>query len=556
MCMLGASRVFMVPGEDEESRFMEFYQNFGNKVDYLDKMGQVLHPQSLLDGFRIAIEDTDLIELDFVGGNFTWVRSRCWPNWVEERFDRAFANEGSMVEQVSVVQASSLSHILKNDEGVVTSDHYEMCDLVKRYFLNVFDGSSETRQLESRSTDPSISDARNESLTADLSFEEFTVAVKQMHSDKASVCFNGTYVGPIPLKRGLRQGDPLSPSLFLFCVEGLSFTLKDATENETVNALLANYEFMSGQAINYQKSDIEQVQKNKKAMNILFNGVDGDMFDNIINCKSAKDVWDTVQVLCDGTKQVRENKIELLIQQYEHFNSEESESLTEIFNRFQKLLNALKLHGRVYQTKDSNLKFLRYLPKEWKPMTVSLRNTQDCKEFTLDILYGILKIYELEIEQDENLEKGRNKGGSIALVSEQEKEKETKENDWAADGLEEDDDTSYVNLALMAKSEETEVSSSSNQEWKSSIDVHAQITKVQGIESFSDESWKKSKEKLDSNLVEALSTDVDLTDDERYPSNDQKKYSSKDKEPHPLSESKPVSKSKLAKLNEKYGSVS
>ena len=29
--------------------------------------------------------------------------------------------------------------------------------------------------------------------------------------------------------------------------------------------------------------DIEQVRKDKKAMNILFNGVDGDMFDNIIN---------------------------------------------------------------------------------------------------------------------------------------------------------------------------------------------------------------------------------------------------------------------------------
>ncbi|KAL8119214.1 hypothetical protein AgCh_016651 [Apium graveolens] len=143
--------------------------------------------------------------------------------------------------------------------------------------------------------------------------------------------------------------------------------------------------------------DIEQVRKDKKAMNILFNGVDRDMFDNIINCKTAKDVWDTIQIICDGTEQVRENKMQLLIQQYEHFHNEESESLTDIFSRFQKLLNALKLHGRVYQTKDSNLKFLRSLPKEWKPMTVSLRNSQDYKEFTLERLYGVLKTYELEI---------------------------------------------------------------------------------------------------------------------------------------------------------------
>ncbi|KAL8105279.1 hypothetical protein AgCh_029172 [Apium graveolens] len=60
--------------------------------------------------------------------------------------------------------------------------------------------------------------------------------------------------------------------------------------------------------------DIEQVRKDKKAMNILFNGVDGDMFDNIINCKTAKEVWDTIQIICDGAEQVRENKMRLLIQ--------------------------------------------------------------------------------------------------------------------------------------------------------------------------------------------------------------------------------------------------
>ncbi|KAL8119001.1 hypothetical protein AgCh_016481 [Apium graveolens] len=106
--------------------------------------------------------------------------------------------------------------------------------------------------------------------------------------------------------------------------------------------------------------------------------------------------------------------------------NEESESLTDIFSRFQKLLNALKLHGRVYQTKDSNLKFLRSLPKEWKPMTVSLRNSQDYKEFTLERLYGILKTYELEIEQDERMERGKKKGGSVALVTDLEKEKKVK----------------------------------------------------------------------------------------------------------------------------------
>ena len=54
-------------------------------------------------------------------------------------------------------------------------------------------------------------------------------------------------------------------------------------------------------------------------------------------------------------------------------------------------------------------------------MTVSLRNFQDYKDFTLERLYGILKTYELEMEQDELLEKGKRKGGSVALVAENER---------------------------------------------------------------------------------------------------------------------------------------
>lgn len=44
------------------------------------------------------------------------------------------------------------------------------------------------------------------------------------------VCMNGTLVGPIEPGRGLRQGDPLSPYLFLLCVEGLSHKLMEAAE--------------------------------------------------------------------------------------------------------------------------------------------------------------------------------------------------------------------------------------------------------------------------------------------------------------------------------------
>ena len=51
-------------------------------------------------------------------------------------------------------------------------------------------------------------------------------------------------------------------------------------------------------------------------------------------------------------------------------------------------------------------------------MTVSLRYTQEFKDYTLEKLYGTLKTYELEIEQDEEIEKSQKKGySSVDLVA-------------------------------------------------------------------------------------------------------------------------------------------
>ena len=97
--------------------------------------------------------------------------------------------------------------------------------------------------------------------------------------------------------------------------------------------------------------------------------------------------------------------MQFLIQQYEHFHFKQGETLNETYNKFQKLLNGLKIFWRVYATKDTNLKFLRSLPKDLKPMIVSLKHSREFKDYNLEKLYGVLKTYELEIQQDEEIEK-------------------------------------------------------------------------------------------------------------------------------------------------------
>lgn len=58
--------------------------DFNDMLSEKDKCGPHKHPQALLDGFRRAIEDCGLIELDLVGGKYTWERSRGKKEWVRE----------------------------------------------------------------------------------------------------------------------------------------------------------------------------------------------------------------------------------------------------------------------------------------------------------------------------------------------------------------------------------------------------------------------------------------------------------------------------------------
>ena len=68
-----------------------------------------------------------------------------------------------------------------------------------------------------------------------------------------SIFVNGEPKGLIQPSRGLRQGDPLSPYLFLFCAEGLNAIFRRVTMNGDIqgfsicrNELKLTYPFFFG----------------------------------------------------------------------------------------------------------------------------------------------------------------------------------------------------------------------------------------------------------------------------------------------------------------------
>ena len=144
------------------------------------------------------------------------------------------------------------------------------------------------------------------------------------------------------------------------------------------------------------------VLKDAKVRNLLHNGLDPVMSNIVIACKTAKQVWDTLEIQCSGTESIKKNRRNILIQEYEFFEAKSGESLTDIYDRFLKLLNELSLVGKEYSNEDSNSKFLRALPEEWDMQAALIRDRSDLNELSLDEIHGRLKTYELELHQRKN----------------------------------------------------------------------------------------------------------------------------------------------------------
>ncbi|GJS42424.1 putative ribonuclease H-like domain-containing protein [Tanacetum coccineum] len=80
-----------------------------------------------------------------------------------------------------------------------------------------------------------------------------------------------------------------------------------------------------------------------------------------------------------------------LKQQYKNFTASRSKGLDKTYDRFQKLISQLEVHGEFISQEDANLKLLRSLPSAWNNIALIMRKKADLDELSIDDLYNNLK---------------------------------------------------------------------------------------------------------------------------------------------------------------------
>ena len=64
-----------------------------------------------------------------------------------------------------------------------------------------------------------------------------------------------------------------------------------------------------------------------KTKKLLYFGLGPDEYTRISECELAKDIWDALQVAHEGTNQVKQSRIELLMRKYELFEMGDRETV-------------------------------------------------------------------------------------------------------------------------------------------------------------------------------------------------------------------------------------
>ncbi|GJR34048.1 retrovirus-related pol polyprotein from transposon TNT 1-94 [Tanacetum coccineum] len=208
--------------------------------------------------------------------------------------------------------------------------------------------------------------------------------------------------------------------------------------NGDFQPIIQNPETKLDEVIPFEKQtdDLKKrLAKNNEAKMVIYNALPRKEYERIFMCNTAKEIWKTLLITHQGNSQVKDNKIDLLVQQYEQFVISEDESIDNAFARFNTIITSLKALDEGYSSKNYVRKFLRALHPKWRAKVTAIEESKDLTSLSLDELIGNLKVHEMIIKKDSEIVKAKVERKSLALKA----KKESSDEECSTSGSEDEE---------------------------------------------------------------------------------------------------------------------
>ena len=155
------------------------------------------------------------------------------------------------------------------------------------------------------------------------------------------------------------------------------------------------------------EAKIKAVNFNSKALNALFSAVTNEEFKKISSTKTAKEAWTILQTTYEGTKAVKDSKLQRLTTSFEEIKIEKDESFDEFYVKLKDIVKlAFNLGETILEPKIVR-KVLRSLPERFHAKITTIEESKDIDKIPLTKLVGNLQTYELGLSRIGKSGKGK-----------------------------------------------------------------------------------------------------------------------------------------------------
>ncbi|GJX42768.1 hypothetical protein Tco_0257758, partial [Tanacetum coccineum] len=131
-----------------------------------------------------------------------------------------------------------------------------------------------------------------------------------------------------------------------------------------------------------------------KAINIILQGLPPEVYALVSNHKVAKEFWERIQLLMQGTSLTKQERECKLYNEFDKFAYKKGETLRDFYLRFSLLLNDMNIYNMKLEQFQVNTKFLNTLPPEWSKFMTDVKLVWDLHTTNIDQLHAYLGQHE------------------------------------------------------------------------------------------------------------------------------------------------------------------
>ena len=150
--------------------------------------------------------------------------------------------------------------------------------------------------------------------------------------------------------------------------------------------------------------ELKMLQNNAQACDILFNALCPEEFNKISRLENAKEIWDTLVEMHEGTESVKESKLDILQGQLDKFKMKDGEGVAEMYSRLALITNEIAGLGSEEMTDRFIIKkILRALDGKYDTVCTLIQMMPNYKTLKPTEVIGRIVAHEMTLKDKEEL---------------------------------------------------------------------------------------------------------------------------------------------------------